>query len=96
MFVQGAKKYQTFIYNEKKVELPDLVKEIIVFHIRDKIWANEAEAKAFCGQIADNMSSARTAKERDGWLKSAGLIRRVRMLDDEIIEKICKEFMKLF
>ena len=66
MFVQGAKKYQTFIYNEKKVELPDLVKEIIVFHIRDKIWANEAEAKAFCGQIADNMSSARTAKERDG------------------------------
>ena len=96
MFLQGPKKQQTFIYNEKKVELPDLVKEIIVFHIRDKIWTNEAEAKAFVEQISTNMFATQKAKERDGWLKSALLIARVRRLDDETIEKICKEFMKLF
>ena len=38
IFLHGPKKNQMFICNDKKVFLPDLVKEIIVFHIRDQMW----------------------------------------------------------
>ena len=92
MFLQGPKKHQMFICNEKKVFLPDLVREIIVFHIRDQMWKDEDGAEAFVEKVVEH--NFQTKKPKD-WIQ-AGFLRRVRELDDETIEQICKEFMKLF
>ena len=94
MFVQGPKKHQTFICNEKMVFLPDLVREIIVFHIRDQMWKDEDGAEAFVEKVCEYNFSLND-KTTKNWIK-AGFLARVRMLDDETIEQICKEFMKMF
>ena len=93
LFVQGPKKHQTLICNEKLVFLPDLVKEIIVFHIRDKMWKDEdgpAESPFWEAAMAYNLLRP---KIKD-WIQVT-FLRDVRKLEDEAIEKICKEFMKL-
>ena len=92
MFVQGAKKHQTLICNEKMVFLPDLVREIIVFHIRDQMWKDKNGAEAFVDKLMEYNSFQNKQKDQI----SAGFLARVRKLDDETIEQICKEFMKMF
>ena len=92
MFVQGAKKHQTLICNGKMVFLPDLVREIIVFHIRDQMWKDDDGAKAFIDKLIEYNSFQNKQKDQI----SAGFLARVRKLDDETIEQICKEFMKMF
>ena len=93
MFLQGAKKHQMIICNDKKVFLPDLVKEIIVFHIRDQMWKDEdkAAAEAFMEKAMEYNFLHKKMKD---WI-DPGFLARVRRLDDEAIEPICKEFMKI-
>ena len=85
-----------FICNEKKVFLPDLVREIIVFHIRDQMWKDEdgAAGSAFMEKVLE-YNLAKTEKTLKNWIHPRFLA-GVRRLDDETIEQICKEFMKLF
>ena len=93
MFVQGPKKNQTLFCNGTLVLLPDLVKEIIVFHIRDQMWKDEdgPEGSPFWeALITYNFQQTKTKD----WIQVA-FVRDVRKLEDEAIEKICKEFMKL-
>ena len=94
MFVQGPKKHQMFICNEKSVFLPDLVREIIVFHIRDQMWKDEDGAGAFVEKVCEYNFSLND-KTTKNWIQG-GFLARVRRLDDETIEQICKEFMKMF
>ena len=91
MFLQGAKKHQMFICSDKRIFLPDLVREIIVFRIRDQMWKDEDGAEAFIEKV---MEYNWTKKKQKDWI-NAGFLARVRRLDDETIEQICKEFMKL-
>ena len=91
MFVQGPKKHQTLICNGKMVFLPDLVREIIVFHIRDQMWKDEDGAEAFVKKVCEYNFSKTKMKD---WI-TGGFFAGVRMLDDEKIEQICKEFMKM-
>ena len=91
MFLQGPKKHQMFICNNKRVHLPDLVKEIIVFHIRDQMWKDEDGAEAFIEKVMEHNDHCKNKKD----LISAGFLARIRKLDDETIEQICKEFMKM-
>ena len=95
MFVQGPKKNQTLICNGQMVFLPDLVREIIVFHIRERMWKDEdglAESP-FCKACMEYNFQLKH-KTTKNWIQ-AGFLRKVRELDDETIEQICKEFMKL-
>ena len=47
IFWTGPKNRQTVIIDNQEVYLPDLVKEIIVFHLRGKLWKEgDAEARA--------------------------------------------------
>ena len=95
LFLQGPKKHQMFICNDKRVHLPDLVREIIVFHIRDQMWKDEdgaAGSAFFNGVVEYNL--AKTDKTTKNWIQ-AGFLARIRKLDDETIEQICKEFMKM-
>ena len=94
MFVQGPKKHQMFICNEKRFFLPDLVREILVFHIRDQMWKDENGAEAFIEKVCEYNFSL-NEKTTKNWIQ-ARFLRRVRELDDETIEQICKEFMKMF
>ena len=95
MFVQGPKKHQTLICNGKMVFLPDLVREIIVFHIRDQMWKDEdgAAGSAFFNEVVE-YNLAKTDKHTKNWIQ-VRFLAGVRMLDDETIEQICKEFMKM-
>ena len=95
LFVQGPKKHQTLICNGKMVFLPDLVREIIVFHIRDQMWKDEdgAAGSAFFNGVME-YNLAKTDKTTKNWIQ-AGFLARIRKLDDETIEQICKEFMKM-
>ena len=95
MFVQGPKKNETLICNGQMVFLPDLVREIIVFHIRERMWKDEdglAESP-FCKACMEYNFQLKH-KTTKNWIQ-AGFLRKVRELDDETIEQICKEFMKL-
>ena len=83
-----------FICNDTKVHLPDLVKEIIVFHIRDQMWKDEDGAEAFVAKVFE-YNMAILEKSTKNWIQP-GFLARVRNLDEETIEQICKEFMKLF
>ena len=47
MFLQGSKKKQIIVWNEKLTYVPDLIKEIIVFYIRSKLFADEEASKFF-------------------------------------------------
>ena len=91
--MHGPKKNQMFISNEKKVFLPDLVREIIVFHIRDQMWKDgDREAtEAFTEQVLEYNFSQQKMKD---WI-SAGFLAKVRRLDDEAVMPICKELMKM-
>ena len=92
MFLQGAKKHQMFICNEKRVFLPDLVREIIVFHIRDQMWKDEDGAEGFVEKV---MEYNWRQKEIKNWI-NVGFSAKVRKLHEEAIDQICKEFMKMF
>ena len=78
------------------VFLPDLVKEIIVFHIRDQMWKDEEGLeKSSLGQEIMKYNFEIYGGKMKKWV-NAGFLARVRKLDDETIEQICKAFMKLF
>ena len=47
MFVQGSKTKKIMFWNEKLIYVPDLIKEIIVFYIRSKMFTDEELSKFF-------------------------------------------------
>ena len=93
IFLHGPKKNLMFICNEQKVFLPDLVKEIIVFHIRDQMWkdGDREAAKTFIEKVVEYNFGV--IKKKD--LIDAGFLAKVRRLDDEAVMPICKELMKM-
>ena len=93
IFLHGPKKNLMFICNDKKVFLPDLVKEIIVFHIRDQMWkdGDRKATEAFTEQVLEYNFSQQKMKD---WI-NAGFLAKVRRLDDEAVMPICKELMKM-
>ena len=93
IFLHGPKKNQTFICNEKKVFLPDLVKEIIVFHIRDQMWKDRDReaAETFIEKVVEYNFGV--IKKKD--MIDAGFLTKVRRVDDEAVMPICKELIKM-
>ena len=94
LLVHGPKKNQNVIFDGKIVSLPDLVKEIIVFHIREKMWkhGDHEASMAFSGKLVDYCSGANAKK--DFISKISLFIGKIRRLDEETVWKICKELMK--
>ena len=53
MFLLGPKKHQMFICNNKRIYLPEVVKEVIVFQIRDQMWKDEDGPEAFAEKACE-------------------------------------------
>ena len=81
------------LWDDKLIYVPDLIKEFIVFYIRDKMFANE-EATEFLEQIITdyvdfdcfiNPKASRVTK----------CLGSVKPLKDEFVCNVTNEFMKL-
>ena len=93
MCVQGAKTKKLMLWDDKLIYVPDLIKEFIVFYIRDKMFENE-EATEFLKQIISdyvdfdcfiNPKASRVTK----------CLGSVKPLKDEFVCNVTNEFMKL-
>ena len=94
MFVQGSKTKKIMFWNEKLIYVPDLIKEIIVFYIRSKMFTNEELSKFFKNRIAEyteNVNLFFNPKTR----VSPRCLGSVKGLKDEFIHNVVNEFMKL-
>ena len=88
IFWAGPKTRQTVIIDNHEVYLPDLVKEIIVFHIRGKLWKEgDFEAmKQWIGLQAENMG-----KNAKTMTKQIIFMRNTRNLEPLAIAEITKK-----
>ena len=93
MSVQGAKTKKLMLWDNRLIYAPDLIKEFIVFYIREKMFENE-KASEFLKQIisdyvySDLFMSPKTAANT----KCLGSVKRLK---DEFVCNVTNEFMKL-
>ena len=93
MCVQGAKTKKLMLWDDKRIYVPDLIKEFIVFYFRAKMYENEKASKFIEQEItnyvnSDLMLSPKTAMDLKSFL-------HVRKLRDEFVCNVTNEFMKL-
>ena len=93
MSVQGAKTKKLMLWDNKLIYVPDLIKEFIVFYIRDKMFENE-KGTEFLKQIISDyvdfdcfINPKTTANS-----KCYGSVKRLK---DEFVCNVTKEFMNL-
>ena len=93
MSVQGAKTKKLMLWDNKLIYAPDLIKEFIVFYIRDKMFENE-EATEFLKQIIlDYVDSDCFIKPKT--TANSKCYGSVKRLKDEFVCNVTKEFMNL-
>ena len=94
MVVQGSKTKKIMFWNDKLIYVPDLIKEIIVFYIRSKMFTDEELSKFFQNIIEDyteNINLFFNPKTR----VSCRCVGSLKGLRDEFICNVVNEFMKL-
>ena len=93
MSVQGAKTKKLMLWDNKLIYAPDLIKEFIVFYIRDKMFENE-EATEFLKQIISDYvdSDCFINPKTTANSKCYGSVKRLK---DEFVCNVTKEFMNL-
>ena len=93
MSVQGSKTKKLMLWNNKLIYVPDLIKEIIVFYIRGKMFENEGPSQ-FLRQIityhVQNAIDLNPKTKING--KCLGSVKRLK---DEFVCNVTNEFMKL-
>ena len=87
IFWTGPKNRQTVIIENHEVYLPDLVKEIIVFHIRGKMW-KEGDAEEMQQWI---MLQVADVGKKDNKVKQISLMKNTRNLSPMAIVEITKK-----
>ena len=95
MFVQGPKTKKIMFWNEKLIYVPDLIKEIIVFYIRSKLFADEEASKFFKNIIKDYTESELNLFFNPKTRVSCRCVGSLKGLKDEFIHNVVNEFMKL-
>ena len=87
IFWVGAKTRQTVLIDNREVYLPDLVKEIIVFHIRGKMWeeGNAEGMRQWVLQKTENLDKKNNA------VKQLSFMRKTRNLEPMEIFDITKK-----
>ena len=88
-FGTGPKNKQTVIIENKEVYLPDLVKEIIVFHIRGKMW-KEGDSEEM-QQWVKTQDEASKNDKKNNLAKRLILMRNTRNLSPMAICEITKK-----
>ena len=93
MCVQGAKTKKLMLWDDKLIYAPDLIKEFIVFYIRDKMFENE-KATEFLKQIISDYvdSDCFINPKTTANSKCYGSVKRLK---DEFVCNVTKEFMNL-
>ena len=93
MSVQGAKTKKLMLWDNKRIYVPDLIKEIIVFYIRSQMFENEEGTEFLKQIIADyvNNDIDLNPKTRVN-TKCLGSVKRLK---DVFVCNVTNEFMKL-
>ena len=91
IFWTGPKTRQNVIIDNHEVYLPDLVKEIIVFHIRGKMW-KEGDAEEMGQWLRPQTENS---GKKDNTIKQIILMRKTRDLCPLAIVEILKKFTSL-
>ena len=94
MSVQGAKTKKLMLWNDKVIYVPDLIKEIIVFYIRKKMFENE-EATEFLVQIITDYTNNGMWYIKPSASAVPKYLGKVKRLKDEFIRDVTNDFMKL-
>ena len=95
MFVQGPKTKKIMFWNEKLIYVPDLIKEIIVFYIRSKMFTDETISKFFKNIIEEYTESKLNLFSNPKTRVSCRCVGSLKGLKDEFIHNVVNEFMKL-
>ena len=95
MFVQGSKTKKIMFWNEKLIYVPDLIKEIIVFYIRSKMFTDETISKFFKNIIEEYTESEVNLFFNPKTRVSCRCVGSLKGLKDEFIHNVVNEFMKL-
>ena len=95
MFVQGSKTKKIMFWNEKLIYVPDLIKEIIVFYIRSKMFTDETISKFFKNIIEEYTESKLNLFSNPKTRVSCRCVGSLKGLKDEFIHNVVNEFMKL-
>ena len=95
MFVQGSKTKKIMFWNEKLIYVPDLIKEIIVFYIRSKMFTDETISKFFKNIIKEYTESKLNLFSNPKTRVSCRCVGSLKGLKDEFIHNVVNEFMKL-
>ena len=87
IFWSGPKTRQTVLIDNQEVYLPDLVKEIIVFHIREAFWkeGDDEAAKQWAKAQVANMQA------KDKTTKLVGFMGKTRNLENLAIVEISRK-----
>ena len=95
MFVQGSKTKKIMFWNDKLIYVPDLIKEIIVFYIRSKMFTDETISKFFKNIIEEYTESKLNLFSNPKTRVSPRCLGSLKGLKDEFIHNVVNEFMKL-
>ena len=92
MCVQGAKTKKLMLWDDKLIYVPDLIKEFIVFYIRDKMFENEKGTEFLKQIISDYVDFDCFINPKPANTKCYGSVKRLK---DEFVCNVTNEFMKL-
>ena len=95
MFVQGSKTKKIMFWNDKLIYVPDLIKEIIVFYIRSKMFTDEEASKFFKNIIKEYTESELNLFFNPKTRVSPRCLGSLKGLKNEFIHNVVNEFMKL-
>ena len=82
-------------WNDKLIYVPDLIKEIIVFYIRSKMFTDEEASKFFKNIIKEYTESELNLFFNPKTRVSPRCLGSLKGLKNEFIHNVVNEFMKL-
>ena len=81
------------LWNDKLIYIPDLIKEIFVFYIRNQMYTNEKVTETL-KQMIYNYAYGELPSDSKQWL-SCYCLRSAKLMREQYIYDVVKEFMKL-
>ena len=93
MVIQGSKTKKLMLWGDKLIYIPDLIKEIFVFYIRNQMFTDEKASKTL-EQMLEDYSNMELSPDRKNWM-SCYCLGSAKGLRKQFIYDVVKEFMKL-
>ena len=91
--IQGPRTKKLMLWNDKLIYIPDLIKEIFVFYIRNQMYTNEKVTETL-KQMIHNFAYGEITSNPKQWL-SCYCLRSAKIMREQYFCEVGKEFMKL-